>query len=422
MWPQSLTALPQDLPKDHRRFDIAEGDPGTAQTIEKIRSVVDQGKRDFRIRSLAIKILKDAGVQEKDYSGYAKAFHDYIRSHSLYVLDPVGIELIASADKTMQAGGGDCDCQVGFFCSLAESVGLPCRLLTIRADNAKPDEFSHIFSQVRIPGKGWITSDTTMPNGFGWTPKGYEAKAWPASHDDNSEYSEVTVSGMSMMECPAQADSMSGMFGMSGMGKLSGSAEELSLSSVLDGSAYDELRAAKDDSDQRAIEAGQLLTDARSSGDSNAVSAATQAIAAVGKERQSLSNAINAYSSLANNVQTYSYGAYKPAQLSGMGSLGIAPAIIAGLLIIGAVYVAAQAFSVAMSAYRGDAAGSESYIQQARDAISATGTAVQQTGSAITKSTATIGVVALVGVGAYVLVKMLSKNKWKMPKLSRGKR
>ena len=71
-------------------------------------------------------------------------------------------------------GAGDCDCVTAGTGALFESVGFPTRLAITAPPNISPGPmFSHVFLQVNIPGRGWITADPVVHplHGFGYTPK-----------------------------------------------------------------------------------------------------------------------------------------------------------------------------------------------------------------------------------------------------------
>ena len=178
-----LSTLPSRLPSDHQRVNISTGITGTAQTIRKMKSLVTHGKRDFRIRKLAIKLVKNC--PHKDYSCFAQACYDYCTTQIRYVFDPNGVELLESPWKIVEAGGADCDSIVILLASLLESVGLACEFVTIKADTNRPNEFSHVYLECKIPKQGWVALDATMPeNGFGWKPAPtFPRKRWAASKD-----------------------------------------------------------------------------------------------------------------------------------------------------------------------------------------------------------------------------------------------
>lgn len=433
LFPDSLLNISKPLPGDVQRYSISTGYRGTAQTIEKMRQCVAWGKRWPGTRRIVSPII--ASCSRKNYKCMVEALFNHVQSFH-YVFDPSGIECIQGIDETERLRMGDCDDFSVWLATTLESIGIPCYFKTLKAKPGS-DEFTHVYTVAVVPGIGKFPLDATMPSPAGWEAGSgkFPCKLWPSSSDEmefhgggeNSSMSgldELPLATMDGLECCCEnADvGLSGLYGdddgcetaaapLSGLG---GATEELAVSSVIDGTAYANLRQAKDESNQRAVQAGQLLMAARSSGSSQAMQLAEQAQAAVAKERQSLFDAINAYSKLANDIQTYSMGAYRPQQLSG---LGIGPVLVGIAVIAAAAYVAAQAFSIAWATYQGNANAAKSYIQQAQDAITATGHAAVDTGGAFatvaeaaTKSISTIAIVGIIGLAAFVGFKALKKS------------
>jgi len=178
-----LVDLPGSLPANHSREIVAPGYLGTYQTIQRMQDMVTLGKRQFQIRKLIGELVQNC--PPKDYYCYAKAAHDFCRDKIRYVFDPSGVELIETPARILESKVADCDSIVILMAALCEGMGFPCRFVTIKADSARPNEFSHVFLEVKIPRKGWVGSDPTQPNRpFGWEPgPEYERKNWPASKD-----------------------------------------------------------------------------------------------------------------------------------------------------------------------------------------------------------------------------------------------
>lgn len=438
----SLVDLGKALPSDVQRYFIDRGYTGTKQTIQKMQQCVSWGKRWPGTRRNVSGLIRD--VPRKDYLEMVHQIFNNVQDMQ-YVFDPSGVEAIQGPDVTEELRMGDCDDFSVKIASDCESIGIPCYFKTIKAKPGS-DEFTHVYVVAVVPGVGKVPLDATMPYPAGWEAANGKlpGKLWPSSNDEmemhgggenssmsglgractvydmevpegNARFSALpiqsapcdyeTISGLDCIECGENCGAS--MSGLDGLGETD---IELSLSSVIDGTAYSELRAAKDESNQRTIQAGQVLTQARASGNPQALAAAQQAVAAAGQERNSLYRAINAYSQLANNIQTYSLSVYRPQQLSG---LGVAPAVVSALLAVAAVYALAQAFSVAMAAWRGDANASKTLIQQATDLVSASGHAATDTGYGIEKAAGALKTVAIVGVvGALFFIgyKVLAKR------------
>jgi hypothetical protein len=162
-----------------------------------MQDLVSQGKRDFRIRKLVGQLVQNC--PPKNYYCYAEQAFLYCRDRIKYMYDPHGVELIESPWKIVEAGVADCDSIVILFSTLCECMGFPCRFVTIKADKSRPNEFSHVFAEVKIPRKGWVGADPTQPEKpFGWQagPE-YPRQTWPASTDAPEEYADSEGDAMS---------------------------------------------------------------------------------------------------------------------------------------------------------------------------------------------------------------------------------
>jgi hypothetical protein len=177
-----LIDLPAELPANHIREWLIPG-MDTVQTINRMRDLVSLGKRDFEIRKL-VSDLVWACQQPKDYYCYAEQAHNFCRDKIRYVFDPNGVELIERPRKILESRIADCDSIVVLAAALYENMGFPAQFVTIKADPRKPELYSHVYLRVKLPKQGWVGSDPTQPERpFGWEPKGFPEKTWPASKD-----------------------------------------------------------------------------------------------------------------------------------------------------------------------------------------------------------------------------------------------
>jgi len=159
-------------------FGRVDGWSGTVRTINQMRRLVDEGKRDTTVQFTARQIARK--YDPKDYIGQARGVFQFVKDYIHYVRDPHDLELVHTPLYTLRARAGDCDDQAILFCALAEAIGFKCRFKTIKADPRFPTEFSHVYSEIDVPGHGWMPADTIVPRAtLGWETKGnYESKTW----------------------------------------------------------------------------------------------------------------------------------------------------------------------------------------------------------------------------------------------------
>ena len=149
------------------RYPNVSGWAGTDRTIKAMEDMVLKGRMDETVIFAASQVLRK--VDPKDYFGQVAALHEWVKANIHYVRDPNSVELLRSPDWTLYYRTGDCDDQAVLLSSLAQAVGFQTHFKAIKGDSSHPKEFSHVYSQVLIPEKGWVTSDTIVPHAkFGW--------------------------------------------------------------------------------------------------------------------------------------------------------------------------------------------------------------------------------------------------------------
>lgn len=81
-------------------------------------------------------------------------------------MDPVNVERIQTADKTLELAAGDCDDKSILLASMLEALGHPTRFMAI---GFEPNVFTHVYVETKI-GNDWIPLETTEPVPMGWEP------------------------------------------------------------------------------------------------------------------------------------------------------------------------------------------------------------------------------------------------------------
>lgn len=162
-------------------------DPEAASmmSLDYIHQLVRDGRADPVVRRQAFRILQQAGVAERDYTGIIRAIHQWVQRHVYYMHDPSGVELLTQARVLLaQIAQGeaveDCDSFVLLEQSLLQSVGIPSRSVIWKADPRDPTQWSHITLEAH-DGQRWVPLDPIMKNKpVGWEPpKHYGKKVVP---------------------------------------------------------------------------------------------------------------------------------------------------------------------------------------------------------------------------------------------------
>jgi len=182
----ALTSTVFALPEDT--------DAATALTIQKMSEQISAGAGSAEVRGRALDILNRARVQAFDFRGAARAIYEWVRRCIIFTPDPVGKEGVQTAEWTLYFRRGDCDCISVLMCSLLESVGLRCRLMTIAADARLPSQYSHVYPEVCLNGQ-WVTVDAARRSpAFGKAPRRYfRRRGWSVHSDESRDFAMLGI-------------------------------------------------------------------------------------------------------------------------------------------------------------------------------------------------------------------------------------
>jgi transglutaminase-like putative cysteine protease len=168
---------------------LLDGDPGTVQTIAKIREYVHQGKNDPIVNEFTGRMLRAAGVPSYDRGKEVRAIFAWVLRNIRFMADPVDAECLRWARTTLEWGFGDCDdINAILLPSMLKTAGHHVRLITIASHPAAPEQFSHIYCEANVDGK-WIPLDAARSGTrFGSAPaRHYRKRVWSledASYQD----------------------------------------------------------------------------------------------------------------------------------------------------------------------------------------------------------------------------------------------
>ena len=173
------------------RGPLLAGDPGTAQTIAIMRQLVDAALKDARFVHTAVDIVRS--VPAYDDLGEVRALYNWVISNIRFTKDPISKEKLIPPQELLKIKAGDCDDISMLLAALAMSIGYNARLITVSANPASPDDFSHVYVEVETPGGSgqWLPLDAARPDSqFGSGPPIYYRKrAWSLTDDSHQELS-----------------------------------------------------------------------------------------------------------------------------------------------------------------------------------------------------------------------------------------
>lgn len=162
------------------RSPLYPGLTGIAQTIHAMYRLIGAGCVDPDVRRFTLDLLAEHDVQDRDTARAVQVVYEWVKHNFRFLHDPHGKELIGDARYLLDAKTGDCDDYVVALGSMLQSVGIPVRIVTVRADRAEPERFSHTYLEASINGV-WVAIDATVPSAVvGWeVPSHRGKKVWP---------------------------------------------------------------------------------------------------------------------------------------------------------------------------------------------------------------------------------------------------
>ena len=153
---------------------LSSGDAGTYETVQQMCRLVDEGSKDPDVNRLAIWIIRAAGVAEFNFEGERRALYDWFRKNIRFLRDIEGKETLRAARETLANKMGDCDCQTIAMLALLKSAGQRVRIVTVATQPQAPEQFSHVFPEVRDERGRWIPMDAARRRPrYGLAPRGW---------------------------------------------------------------------------------------------------------------------------------------------------------------------------------------------------------------------------------------------------------
>ena len=153
-----------------------------AARIRALREIAMKGGRDPDIATLAVNIVRDAGVQPRNYKGQAAALLNWVQSQIYYINEPG--ERLQDPVYTLKVRYGDCDDMAILLASLYEACRLPWRYVLsgrtpknklvrwVEGTPKKRAKWSHIYVIVGYPPytpKKWFYAEPTLQRvPLGW--------------------------------------------------------------------------------------------------------------------------------------------------------------------------------------------------------------------------------------------------------------
>ena len=145
---------------------LPSGIAGIKATLALMVKLAWEGKDAYPVRRLAEQLVRE--VKQKNYLEEARKIQEYVRDHIRYTKDIRGTETVATPQKTIERGLGDCDDKALLSSALLETIGHPTRFVAV---GRSPDSYVHVLVETKIANR-WIPVETTENVPLGWYPPG----------------------------------------------------------------------------------------------------------------------------------------------------------------------------------------------------------------------------------------------------------
>lgn len=150
---------------------IPDGREGIKATLRIMVMIARKARATPDLRTLAQTLVQ--GCPENDARCEAATLQAYVQNNVRYVKDIRDVETVQLPLDTLRLKSGDCDDKALLLATLLEAIGYKTRFCALGVSGG---EYSHVMTQVLIPGMGWVSLETIPIDGgtqkapFGWFP------------------------------------------------------------------------------------------------------------------------------------------------------------------------------------------------------------------------------------------------------------
>lgn len=183
-----VVALPQFPGQSivSRRNASEDPDQGTAETVDRMQSAAIEDSNSGPVIRATLQAL--AGAQPESLNKVA-AIYRYCATKIRFVQDDRVLRAVMGLDNeldflihparllTMARPAEDCDGFTMLACSMLLAAGVPCEIITIKADPDDPDLFSHVYNEAQLEDGSRVVMDCSQAAQHGY-PLGWEAPGW----------------------------------------------------------------------------------------------------------------------------------------------------------------------------------------------------------------------------------------------------
>jgi transglutaminase-like putative cysteine protease len=143
---------------------MGAGDIGTAQTVHKMKQLVNKSLTD----PVVIQTARGIALQyyQRDKDAQAQGIRSFMQEHFQFINDPRGVELLVTPRAMLDTiakryvVSGDCDEAAILGAALGKAIGLQARFALLAFQGR--GSYAHVYAILRGTS-GWVSLDTTRP-------------------------------------------------------------------------------------------------------------------------------------------------------------------------------------------------------------------------------------------------------------------
>ena len=152
--------------------ELSEGDHGISQTLKRMKKLALEGSRHPDVWRISRQLVgtkhPNGKAKVRDQVEEARRLLKYIQTNIRWTPDIGDAETLAAPHRTLEVGAGDCDDVSILLAAMATSLAIPNRLKAIAADSRFPQEYTHVYNELKLNGR-WVAAEPSIEGkALGW--------------------------------------------------------------------------------------------------------------------------------------------------------------------------------------------------------------------------------------------------------------
>ena len=150
--------------------NLGQGTKGIERTLQVMAEIVRRDCADQELRDFALNLVRN--VRGHGFMDEIESVFAYCRDAITYRKDPVLVERVQDARRTIHFKTGDCDDKSLLLCVLLGTLGHRTRF---KLAGNSPTQWTHVYVEVLAPDAKWIALDPTAEQAHpGWETNGHK--------------------------------------------------------------------------------------------------------------------------------------------------------------------------------------------------------------------------------------------------------